>query len=65
MTSVTFGSNASPCSKCERGSMHYPNQCTTPCQWGDHDIKATYQNYGYFRAQCSKCMRVWEVDSSG
>ena len=45
--------------------MHYPSQCAIPCSEGEHDIAATYQNYGYWHGQCSKCKKEWEVDSSG
>lgn len=53
------------CARCVIGRMHYPNECASPCTEGDHEVKATYQNYGYWRGECTKCHRVWEVDSSG
>ena len=62
---VTESVTLEECESCARGSMHYPSRCGAPCVEGNHDIAATYQNYGYWRGQCSKCNRVWEVDSSG
>lgn len=56
---------ATTCERCKRGSMHYPRECSEPCVDGEHDIESYYRNYGYFRASCSKCHRIWEVDSSG
>lgn len=41
------------------------DSCAIPCSEGEHDIAATYQNYGYWHGQCSKCKKEWEVDSSG
>jgi hypothetical protein len=45
--------------------MHYPSQCSAPCSVGEHEVAATYKDYGYWRGECVKCKRVWEVDSSG
>ena len=53
------------CEKCERGSMHTHLECTEPCVKGEHDVEAINRSYGYWRGQCTKCKRVWEVDSSG
>lgn len=54
------------CARCVNRSPHYPNQCASPCVDDEgHNVIATYESYGYWRGQCSKCDRVWEVDSSG
>lgn len=56
------------CELCVKSVMHYPEQCQSRCPQGDslkHTVVATYQNYGYWRGQCIKCSKVWEVDSSG
>ncbi len=63
---MSFAPHVPPsCGRCNQRIMHYPSQCAIPCSEGEHDIAATYQNYGYWHGQCSKCKKEWEVDSSG
>jgi len=63
---MSFAPHVPPsCGRCNQRIPHYPSQCSIPCSEGEHDIAATYQNYGYWHGQCSKCKKEWEVDSSG
>ena len=54
------------CRMCEQRYPHFPKECGIPCEGGEpHDVVATYRHSGFWRGECRRCHKVWEVDSSG